>query len=400
MGSFHSATHAGTGSLDGTTPSNGVQPPHGVTAMTRVDGFGAQRAAAEAALASHGIVLPLGQRGELLQRLGYSDSMLLVVHDDGGAPAAAAGVGVRASRALPGYRVTQVRRLGASGDANADTALLSALAANARGDSRCIRLTVELFDRNGDRRAHMASSLGTLGFARVTRPQSYSRTLALDLAPSSEVLFASLSNKARRDVRAAAKRGLVIRAINDPALAVRLGTLMDETFQRTGSVSPELPWASIIRLSAREPQSSRISGLFDESASGADALVSFAWGAVHGRYATYEAGAMTRRRELGNTPLGYAPLWDLVCWARESGTSWFDFGGVTPGTEGSVDDPVGGISDFKRSFCDNAIDVGEEWVLLPRPLRASIAQAIGSVVRSVVSRTWLHSRSSGVRPTE
>jgi lipid II:glycine glycyltransferase (peptidoglycan interpeptide bridge formation enzyme) len=109
--------------------------------------------------------------------------------------------------------------------------------------------------------------------------------------------------------------------------------------------------------------------------------VSFAWGINHGSHVTYEAGASARRKDVGNFPLGYAPMWDLVTWAKESACRWFDFGGITSGDRSSQDDPFGGISSFKRSFSDEVVEVGEEWALHPNPVRTSIASFLTSVVR-------------------
>jgi lipid II:glycine glycyltransferase (peptidoglycan interpeptide bridge formation enzyme) len=114
---------------------------------------------------------------------------------------------------------------------------------------------------------------------------------------------------------------------------------------------------------------------------GVESLVAFAWGCLHGDYVTYEAGAATRTQATGNLALAYAPLWDLVAWARGLGAAWFDFGGVSMGTAGDAHDPLGGIADFKRFFCNEVISVGEDWVLEPRPARAFLARAVRAAAR-------------------
>jgi hypothetical protein len=75
-------------------------------------------------------------------------------------------------------------------------------------------------------------------------------------------------------------------------------------------------------------------------------------------------------------------MWDLMCWARRNGASWWDFGGITEGQQGS-DDPVGGISDFKRHFSTTVRLVGERWVLEPSFLRSGIAQGVGALARVI-----------------
>ena len=124
-------------------------------------------------------------------------------------------------------------------------------------------------------------------------------------------------------------------------------------------------------------------GLFAPNDNGPSGLLAFAWGCVNGNYVTYDAGASTRNHDLGNMPLAYAPLWDLIAWAKRIGATWFDFGGVSTTTAAPTDDPLGGISDFKRFFCERIVDVGEDWILEPRPIRAMIARTFSAAVERV-----------------
>src|SRR5262249_28280141 len=153
------------------------------------------------------------------------------------------------------------------------------------------------------------------------------------------------------------KRGLEVRPITEVSLATRLVELT----HRSGSIDSPRPWAQIIRLSASNPEVSRIVGLFDTRHAEPDALLAFAWGCLHGSYVSYEDGARARSSELGDYSLGSAPLWDLIVWANEqTDASWFDLGGITTDAAGAV---VG--SELKRYFSRAVIDVGEDWSLEP-----------------------------------
>jgi lipid II:glycine glycyltransferase (peptidoglycan interpeptide bridge formation enzyme) len=201
----------------------------------------------------------------------------------------------------------------------------------------------------------------------------YERTVALDLDGTEEEIFARIDKTARRHVRAPAKRGLELRPVTDMAFAQRIQALMQETFSRTGGVLHQLPWDRIVAWSLAEPRVSRVVGLFDPRTEGSDALISMAWGCAHGDYVTYEAGAGVRRADLGSTPVNYAPLWDLISWAkRDVGARWFDFGGASAGDEHDV---LAGNLDFKRYFSEQIIPVADEWVLEPHVLRARLARA-------------------------
>jgi lipid II:glycine glycyltransferase (peptidoglycan interpeptide bridge formation enzyme) len=112
--------------------------------------------------------------------------------------------------------------------------------------------------------------------------------------------------------------------------------------------------------------------------------VAFALGFGHGDHGEYHLAGSMRAPDL-KIPLAYPLLWDLVIWARRMGSTWFDFGGVTPARLGD-DDELGGISDFKRYFSTTCVVVGEEWVLEPRRARAELANVVSA------GAAWLTSR--------
>jgi lipid II:glycine glycyltransferase (peptidoglycan interpeptide bridge formation enzyme) len=82
----------------------------------------------------------------------------------------------------------------------------------------------------------------------------------------------------------------------------------------------------------------------------------------------------------------YAVVWDLIRWAKENGARFFDFGGITVGSHGS-NDPLGGISDFKRYFSERVVEVGAEWSFEPRPLQAYAARMVSSAA-AFLARGW------------
>ena len=83
----------------------------------------------------------------------------------------------------------------------------------------------------------------------------------------------------------------------------------------------------------------------------------------------------------GNLAIAYTPLWDLIAWAKRSGATWFDFGGVSERAASSAHDPLGGISEFKRYFSAHIVEVGEQWILEPRRIRAMIARVVSAAVK-------------------
>jgi hypothetical protein len=336
-----------------------------------IAGFDPRRIAAEADLSTHAVARPLTQRADWQRANAVLETVLFIALTPNGDPVAAASASIGLSRALPGHRVYRVERLGGSASGEADEALLGAVAGAAQRDPRCLRLVVEIFERDRASRARLGDALIRLGFLRAQHTRMYSRTLGIDLGRRARELFASVHKTARRAIRGTAKRGLEVRPITEVSLAPRLVELA----HRSKSIDGPRPWAEIIRLSASNPELSRIVGLFDTRRAQHGALLAFAWGCLHGSYVSYEDGASARSSELGDLPLECAPLWDLIVWANEqTDATWFDLGGIATDAGGAV---VG--SELKRYFSRTVIDAGEDWSLEPSKVRAAIARGVSDV---------------------
>jgi hypothetical protein len=81
-------------------------------------------------------------------------------------------------------------------------------------------------------------------------------------------------------------------------------------------------------------------------------------------------------------PFGYALAWELMQWGRESGATWFDFGGTVTGTRHIE---RSGIDAFKRMFGTDVVEVSHPWTLVPRPFRAAWVEAVSRVIRGLQS---------------
>jgi len=353
---------------------------HSAYRVHRVVGLDDARDAIERQLEGQGVVLPFAQQAAWLRLTGYRNSVLLIAANAAQHARAAAAIAIGRSRSMPGHRIYKVERFCASPSTAADDALLNAIGAAARADRLCIRLRIELFERDAELRRRLAQSLQRLGFVRSARMESYASTPCLDLGPSEQELFANIAASARRNVRAPMKRGFELAPLDDIAYAERLEELTNEVYRRTGGRVRSLPWAGIIGTSREAPNRSRVVGLFAPNDKSPSGLMSFAWGCVNGNYVTYEAGASTRRHGFGNLAVAYTPLWDLITWAKRSGVTWFDFGGVSSDGVRVAHDPLAGIAEFKQFFSGQIVDVGERWVLEPRRIRAMIARALSAAV--------------------
>jgi hypothetical protein len=264
---------------------------------------------------------------------------------------------------------------------------LRALAAYIRKDRSVLRVTVEVFALDPECRARTSEALRRHGFLQVRADRSYERTLVMDLTPSEDVLLAGFHRNARQRIRAVRKLPVELTTAESVVLAPRLQELDDATRRRTGGELRRLDWEAFVRMSVEVPHLSRIAILKRTDRDGPESVLAFAWGCRHGEGGQYFESGSVRADDM-TVPTGYALLWDLISWARSGGANWFDLGGVTAGGVGS-DDALGGISDFKRRFCQLELEVGEQWQLEPRPVRAAAARMMSGgagLLRHAVSR--------------
>lgn len=286
-------------------------------------------------------------------------------------------LGIKPGPVLPGHSVVRVERLGTTLPPTATRSALAYLRATMDADPRVLRCTVNLFTPGAELRDDIETALHTAGFRPWDHVDRYLHTLVMNLERPIEEVFAGLHRSARRNVRQLAKKPVELRVIEDPGLAPRMHQLAEETYRRTGGSYHPLPLDRLVAESANLPDRSRFVGLFrDDVPDEAQALVAFAWGRGHGDHGEYSVGASTTDLDL-RIPVGYPLLWDLVVWAKGWGASWFDLGGVTSG-EG--EDPLAGVSDFKRFFSTELRTVGGTWILPPRSLRARLVQSLHPAV--------------------
>jgi hypothetical protein len=363
----------------------------------RIDGFqvtllrgpSATRERFERRLRDAGLGLPMQHRSSWVSvQQRPNDHWLLCVQDATGQPCGAVGVQISVSRALPGHRLLRVEHFGPGIPPRAHAATLQVMVSLARRDQRVLRLYVESLAYEPNLRVALESMLEAAGFVRLPSPRCYERTLVMSLDGDEESILASFHRTTRQNIRNIAKYPVRLAMVVDPGHFARVDEIAAETFARTGGrYVPVYDWAGIAAVGAREPEASRLVGLYRTDQEGPASLLAFAWACGHGDHAHYSAAGSTRPTD-GRIPLLYPLIWDLILWAKRSGARFFDFGGVTAGTLESVD-PLGGISDFKRYFTKTLVQVGAEWAYEPRPRRAQAARMMKSastIVSKMLSR--------------
>jgi lipid II:glycine glycyltransferase (peptidoglycan interpeptide bridge formation enzyme) len=290
---------------------------------------------------------------------------------------------------MPGHVILRVAKFGGRLPGEVCQVALQAVTKLARNTPRLLRLQLNVFSRN--RRETIGKTLEELGFREVRPPSSYRHTLVIDLKPSEDEIFASLGKSARRRIRETVKLSLRSVVITDPLYAERLKELQREALRRTGGHSPSEDWQGILRMSKEHPNLSRVVGLFLGEDTAPENMGAFGWVCNNGDHGEYRAAGSTRRSDV-RLPLGYLLVWDMIRWAKATGAEWFDMGGVTL-AEGD-ETALKGISEFKRFFSSEVVEVGAEWVLEPAPVRARIASEVSNGAQRI--RRWMGKRESPI----
>ena len=337
-------------------------------------GGSASHARVQTELAERGVHLSFGSQHATQRLSEYSSSLFFAVLDADNR--CVGGFAMQSRNApLPGHLVMRAEQFGDSIPQEAAPSVLDFLRSWLGTQKKVLRASIDVFSFDDARRSRFAQLLMQRHFHRAKHVNGYVETLVLDLAPAEADLFGKLHHSARRKIRQIDKHALELRTIDDPMYAGRMNRLLLETFSRTGGDIESRNWEERIRLSNEHPDVSRIVGLFRTEAEGPNSLLAYAWGCRSGDAVFYSEAASTRETGEQKIALAYGVMWDLIRWAKRTGARVFDFGGVTRGSHGE-DDSLGGISDFKRYFSQQIVEVRDEWILDDHTIRARVAGAL------------------------
>lgn len=331
----------------------------------------------EEELAERGVSIPLEYRASWLREVAKEPFRVVVARDrPGGRILAAYPVEEGLVRALPGHRRLRISRFGAGGDRAGLEKTVDEVVSWIRDDVSLVGLRVDVFAADEEERRWAEALLAGRGLRPAASPRRYRWTARLVLDRSEEELLRSFTGTCRRFIRDPEKKGFRVERIADPRWADRMSLLWRETFSRTGTAPPPRDWADHLRFARRHPDLYRVVGTFSPAWPDEDSLVAFACGRHNGDHVQYADGASTRDVESG-VALAYAPMWELIRWARSCGCAWFDLGGLPTPTPGA-DDRLAGISEFKRRFTRDVIDVGGAWEWKPRTLRGWLSDVLSA----------------------
>lgn len=339
----------------------------------------------EEELIEQGVAVPLVHRSSWLRSVSRVTIRPAAFRDPStGRLLAAFPVERSPARSLPGHYRLRITRFGSGRDTEGMAQVLDQVVAWTRSDPAVLSVGIEVFAVDSRHRDRIDGLLAERGFGLRPSRRRYRWTSRVRLDASEDEVFRSFSGTCRRAIRDPEKRGFRVGRLDDPRWARRMEELWNETFARTGTDAPRRSWPDHLRFAGRHPDLYRIQGTFSSSFPDEGSLVAFACARNNGDHGEFSDGASTRDAGPG-VSLTYAPMWELIRWAGSLGCSWFDMGGV-PRERRAGGDPLGGVSDFKRRFTEDVIEVGGEWELKPRTGRtavADLARSMAAVLRRI-----------------
>lgn len=201
---------------------------------------------------------------------------------------------------------------------------------------------------------------------RRAEAMSYTRTLKFSLEGSLEDILTAMTKRTRAKIRHRTRSEIDLIPLTDARYIPACRAAMRASFERTGGNPNEFDFEAAFALAASHPDRVRIFGMFLPS--NPTELVAFVIGHHNGGdVAEYVAAGSLPNPELRKLSFNYFLVWELMQWAHAGGAKWLDLGGITPG---GPNDPRASISEFKRHFSEDEIEVGREMVTTLRPVRA------------------------------
>lgn len=202
-------------------------------------------------------------------------------------------------------------------------------------------------------------------------PLGVTHTLMLGLEKSAESLAAKMPQKTRSKFRHATRAKIELRTLSDASFKSACREATNDSRKRSGSTETPYDFNAAFAMAKAYPDRAQIIGLFLKQRP--DQLLAYVIGYRNGTRAEYASAGSFSDPELRSMPFNYFLFWELANWARAHGAEELDMGGVTPG---DANDPLQGVSRFKRSIATTELEVGREVMSTLKPVRYAVYQAL------------------------
>jgi hypothetical protein len=205
-------------------------------------------------------------------------------------------------------------------------------------------------------------------------PLGIVNTRFVDLHPSIEQISASLSTKVRTKLKIKKPEDCEVRKITDLNAIPYLEGALNAAFARSMDTQVRFQFEPLLLSAQKHPDQVCALGFFLKA--NPQVPAAFVFGLRHDTVIEYYVAGSISDKQLRVFPFNYILLWELLVWAKSTGAHLLDMGGITSEAE---DDPLAGISNFKRRFPGFEGKVGQESVRVLRPVNLFTYQALQKI---------------------
>lgn len=198
-------------------------------------------------------------------------------------------------------------------------------------------------------------------------------TLILDISKPEEEILAQMKQKGRYNIKVAEKNGVVVERdsgienfyelYNTMAKRQKITFRSKQYYEKLFDILSSKGYVEV--LTAYIVENKKKTAI-------ASAVISF-----YGARATYLFGGSSDR--FRNMMAPYLVQWSAIREARNRGCSEYDFFGIAP--PDSPDHPWAGVTDFKKKFGGEEVELAGSWDLVLRPLEYKIFRLAEKVRR-------------------
>ena len=229
----------------------------------------------------------------------------------------------------------------------------------------------------------------------ITSPLGATHTRFVHLAEPEETFIKSVPQKTRAKLRHPSKKDIRIFDIRDQNCLMACERAMAASRMRSGGGKTDYAFQTAFEIAKSLPEHAKFLGL--SLADSPDRLLAYGIAFRTGERCEFSSAGGLGDPILRSIPYNYFIFWELLSWARKMGAKIVDMGGIT---DGGPDDPLQGISRFKRSFPGDEIEISQEVVRIIRPKLFTTYSTIKSLVsglrwRNSISFTTLRQKSLG-----
>lgn len=228
-----------------------------------------------------------------------------------------------------------------------------------------LRIQPKIYDSN-ELFAFQARAIRTKFLAADT-PIGVTRTLLLELGSSQEELLARLPSRTRQKIRHHSRAKVTICALDDPRYIKECRLAADTARIRTGAGPSTDDFETAFAVAKAHPDRVKVIGLFFNHRP--TELMAYGIAFNNGSKVEFYSAGAVNDPELRSIPFNSFLIWELIDWARHQGCKVMDMGGVT---DGGPNDPLQGVTRFKRGMTEVEVETGKEMISIVRPTRHKV----------------------------